>query len=101
MNKFDIIDANPLGRKRTIRYKQYLYGEVDGIKNFRIDKHGCGPTTIATILSSLGYNFTPEDISRFMLLDEYGNQIDFYNDLANNRLGTRDIGFIYLLNWPI
>ena len=98
MNKFDVIDSNEFGRKKTIRYKQYLYGEVEGIKDFRINKHGCGPTAMATILSSLGYNLTPEDIAKKMLLDEYGNQIDFYNDLENNHLGTRDIGFIYLLN---
>lgn len=98
MSKFDIIEPNEFGRKKVVRFKQYMFGEVIGIKNFRIDRHGCGPTTMATILSSLGYNFTPEDIARMLLLDEYGNQIDFYNDLDNNRLGTRDIGFVYLLN---
>ncbi len=98
MNKYEIIEPNEFGRKRTIRYKQYMYGDVQGIHNWRIDNQGCGPATIATILSSLGYNQTPEDIAKRMLLDEYGNQIDFYNDLANNRKGTRDIGYIYLLN---
>ena len=98
MNKYEIIEPNQFGRKRTIRYKQYMYGDVQGIHNWRIDNQGCGPTTIAIILSSLGYNLTPEDIAKRMLLDEYGNQIDFYNDLANNRKGTRDIGYIYLLN---
>ena len=73
-----------------------MYGDVQGIHNWRIDNQGCGPATIATILSSLGYNLTPEDIAKRMLLDEYGNQIDFYNDLANNRKGTRDIGYIYI-----
>ena len=98
MNKYEIIEPNEFGRKRTIRYKQYMYGDVQGIHNWRIDNQGCGPATIATILSSLGYNLTPEDIAKRMLLDGYGNQIDFYNDLANNRKGTRDIGYIYLLN---
>ena len=98
MNQYDIIEPNNLGRKRTIRYKQYLYQEVKGIKNWRIDNQGCGPTSIATILSSLGYQLTPEDIAQKLLLDEYGNQIDFFNDLENNKKGIRDIGFIYLLN---
>lgn len=97
MIKYDIINDNELGRKKTIRYKQYLYGEVEGIREFRIDKHGCGPTTMASILSSLGYDLTPEYIAKRLLLDEYGNQLDFYNDLYNNRRGTRDIGYIYLL----
>ena len=98
MNKFDIIDSNEFGRKKVIRYKQYMFGEVPGIKGFRLDKHGCGPTTMATILSSLGYQeMSPEYMAKRLLLDEHGNQIDFYNDLANGRLGTRDIGFVWLL----
>lgn len=98
MSKFDIIEPNELGRKRTIRYKQYEYGSVNGIADWSIASQGCGPTTLATILSSLGYLISPEEIAKLLLLDEYGNQIDFYNDLENNRKGTRDIGFIYLLN---
>lgn len=98
MKNYDLIEPNKLGRKRTIRYKQYMYQEVKGIDNWRIDKAGCGPTVIATILSSLGYNLTPEDIAQKLLLDEYGNQLDFYNDLDNNKKGIREIGFIYLLN---
>ena len=97
MDKFEIIEPNEFGRRRVVRFRQYMYGEVIGIKNFRLDRHGCGPTTMATILSSLGFNYNPEDVARMLLLDEYGNQIDFYNDLDNNRLGTRDIGFVYLL----
>ena len=97
MEKYDIIKSNDEGRKYTIRYKQYLYGKINGINNFQIDKHGCGPTTMATILSSLGYNLSPIDIAKYLLLDENNNQIDFFNDLENNRFGTRDIGYIYLL----
>ena len=81
MKSYDIIEPNELGRKKTIRYKQYMYQKVKGIDNWRIDKAGCGPTVIATILSSLGYNLTPEDIATKLLLDDYGNQLDFYNDL--------------------
>lgn len=62
MNKFDIIEPNEFGRKRTIRYKQYMYGAVEGIENWRIDNQGCGPTTMASILSSLGCSLTPLDI---------------------------------------
>ena len=98
MKSYDIIEPNELGRKKTIRYKQYMYQKVKGIHNWRIDKAGCGPTVIATILSSLGYNLTPEDIATKLLLDDYGNQLDFYNDLDNNKKGIREIGFIYLLN---
>lgn len=98
MNKFDIIEPNQFGRKLTIRYKQYEYGNVEGIANWSIANQGCGPTTLATILSSLGYIINPEEIAKFLLLDEYGNQVDFYNDLQNNKKGIRDIGFIYLLN---
>ena len=98
MDKYDIIMPNEFGRRFTVRYKQYMYGDVQGITGFNIAQHGCGPTTIATILSSLGYKLTPEDIAKKMLLDEYGNQLDFYNDLSKNRRGTRDIGYIYLLD---
>ena len=97
MTHYDVISKNEFGRKETIRYKQYTYGGLENIKDWRIDSHGCGPTTMATILSSLGYNLTPEDIAKKMLLDEYGYPMDFYNDRTMNRLGTRDIAFIYLL----
>lgn len=98
--KYDIVLPNELGRKYTKRYKQYMYSDVegeDGILNWELNDFGCGPTSMATILSSIGYDFDPIDVAKLMLLDEYGNLVDFFTNRESGRLGMSSLGFIYLL----
>lgn len=98
--KYDIILPNGVGRKYTKRYKQYMYSDVegqDGIPNWELQNFGCGPSSMATILSSIGYDFDPIDVAKLILLDEYENPIDFYTNKENGRLGISTLGFIYLL----
>lgn len=98
--KYDIILPNEFGRKYTKRYKQYMYSDVegqDGIPNWELKDFGCGPSSMATILSSIGYDLDPIEVAKLMLLDEYGNSIDFYTNKETGRLGMSTLGFIYLL----
>lgn len=98
--KYDIILPNSFGRKYTKRYKQYMYSNVEGeegIPNWELQDFGCGPTSMATILSSIGYDLDPIEVAKLMLLDEYGNSIDFYTNKENGRLGISTLGFLYLL----
>lgn len=98
--KYDIILPNEFGRKYTKRYKQYMYSDVegkDGIPNYELQDFGCGPCSMATILSSIGYDLNPIEVAKLILLDEYGNPIDFYTNKENGRLGMSTLGFLYLL----
>ena len=98
--KYDIILPNGIGRKYTKRYKQYMYSDIDGqdgIPNWKLQNFGCGPSSMATILSSIGCDLSPVDVAKLILLDEYGNSIDFYTNKENGRLGLSTLGFIYLL----
>lgn len=98
--KYDIILPNEYGRKYTKRYKQYMYSNVlgeDGIPDWELSDFGCGQCSIATILSSIGYDLDPVDVAKLMLLDEYGNLIDFYTNKDKERLGMVTVGFLYLL----
>ena len=98
--KYDIIMPNEFGRKLTKRYKQYMYSDIpgqDGIPNYELYDYGCGPSSMATILSSIGYDYDPIDVAKLMLLDEDGNSLDFYTNKEKNRLGMTTLGFIYLL----
>ncbi len=99
-DKYDIIPPNEYGRKWTKRYKQYTYSDVlghDGIPGWELQNYGCGPTSMATILSSLGYDFDPIKVARRILLDEKGNLLDFYTNKEKGRLGIASLGFVYLL----
>lgn len=98
--KYDIILPNEFGRKYTKRYKQYMYSDIDGkdgIPNWELQDYGCGPSSMATILSSIGFDLDPIEVAKLMLLDEYGNLIDFYTNKENGRLGMSTLGFLYLL----
>lgn len=98
--KYDIILPNEYGRKYTKRYKQYMYSDIegqDGISNWELQNFGCGPSSMATILSSVGYDLDPIEVAKIMLLDEFGNKIDFYTNKEKNRLGLTTLSFIYLL----
>lgn len=98
--KYDIILPNEFGRKYTKRYKQYMYSDVegqDGILDYELQDFGCGPSSVATILSSIGYDLDPVSVAKLMLLDEYGNKIDFYTNKENGRLGMSTLGFLYLI----
>lgn len=98
--KYDIILPNGLGRKYTKRYKQYMYSAIegaDGIPNWELQDFGCGPTSMATIISSLGYDIDPIEVAKTILQDNYGNPLDFYTNKAKGRLGLTTLSFIYLL----
>lgn len=98
--KYDIILPNEFGRKYTKRYKQYMYSDIEGqdrIPNYELQDFGCGPCSMATILSSIGYDLDPVSVAKLILLDDYGNKIDFYTNKENGRLGMSTLGFLYLL----
>ena len=100
INYYDIVSENEFGRCRTIRYKQYMYSDIlgkDGIPNYELCNYGCGPTSLATILSSEGYDYDPIEVAKLMYLDEFGNTLDFYTNRRNGRRGATFLGFLYVL----
>ena len=90
--KYDLIETNKYGRRLTMRFKQYEYTEPIESTNWVINKNGCGPTSLATILASLGYNEDPISISKKMLFNEYGFLSDSYFE------GINGVSIIYCLN---
>lgn len=88
----EIIKPNELGRRFTVRFKQYEYNEPIENTNWKISKNGCGPTAIATVLASLGYDETPISIAKIMLFNEFGFLSDGYYD------GINGVSMIYCLN---
>lgn len=91
-NHYEIIQPNGFGRRYTVRFKQYEYNEPVEQTNWKISKNGCGPTAIATVLASLGYNETPISISKIMLFNEHGFLSDGYYH------GINGVSMIYCLN---
>lgn len=91
-SKYEIIKSNDKGRKETIRFKQYEYNEPLEGTNWYISKNGCGPTALATILASLGFDETPITISKAMLFNEYGFLSNGYYE------GIKGESIIYCLN---
>ena len=90
--KYDLIEPNKYGRRLTVRFKQYEYTEPIDSSNWVIKKNGCGPTSLATILASLGYNENPISISKKMLFNEYGFLSNGYFE------GINGVSIIYCLN---
>lgn len=90
--KYDLIEPNKYGRRLTIRFKQYEYTEPIESTNWVINRNGCGPTSLATILASLGYNEDPISISKKMLFNEYGFLSDGFFK------GINGVSIIYCLN---
>lgn len=90
--KYDLIEPNKYGRRLTMRFKQYEYTEPIEPTNWVIKKNGCAPTSLATILASLGYNEDPISISKKMLFNEYGFLSDGYFE------GINGVSIIYCLN---
>ena len=90
--RYDLIEPNKYGRRLTMRFKQYEYTEPIESTNWVIKKNGCAPTSLATVLASLGYNEDPISISKKMLFNEYGFLSDGYFE------GINGISIIYCLN---
>lgn len=90
--KYDLIEPNKYGRRLTMRFKQYEYTEPIESTNWVIKKNGCAPTSLATVLASLGYNEDPISISKKMLFNEYGFLSDSYFE------GINGVSIIYCLN---
>lgn len=81
-----------------IRFRQNDY-HLNGIDNFEninwcIEKHGCGPTSIANILVNLGFNIDPIYATKKILFDKEGNFDDTY--LRNK--GINEKGILYCLD---
>lgn len=91
-NQYETIEANEFGRRFTVRFKQYEYNKPVENSNFIIAKNGCGPTAIATVLASLGYDETPISIAKVMLFNEFGFLSDGYYK------GINGVSMIYCLN---
>lgn len=91
-NQYETIEANEFGRRFTVRFKQYEYNKPVENSNFIIAKNGCGPTAIATVLASFGYNETPISIAKVMLFNEFGFLSDGYYK------GINGVSMIYCLN---
>ena len=91
-NKYDLIEPNRYGRRLTIRFKQYEYTEPIESTGWIIKKNGCGPTSIAIILASLGYDVDPIKIAKKMLFNEYGFLSNGYFE------GINGVSIIYCLN---
>lgn len=91
-DKYEIIESNKLGRRYTVRFKQYKFNEPIEPTNWKISRNGCGPTCIATILASLGYDETPISIAQKMLFNEFGFLSEGYYN------GINGVSMIYCLN---
>lgn len=100
IEKYDIILPNDDGRRYTKRFKQYMYSDLlgkDGIPRWEINNYGCGVCSMATILSSIGLEYDPIDVAKLILMDEYGNSVNFYTNINTGRLGITPLGFMYFL----
>lgn len=91
-NKYEILEPNKFGRKYTVRFKQYEYTEPIEQTDWLISKNGCGPTSIATVFASLGYNETPITVFKIMLFNEFGFLSNGYYK------GINGVSMIYCLN---
>ena len=91
-NKYEFIKENEFWRRFTVRFKQYEYNKAFDSSNFLISRNGCGPTCIAIILASLGYDEDPISISKKMLFNEFGFLSDGYYS------GINGVSMIYCLN---
>ncbi len=90
--KYDLIRPNKYGRCLTKRFKQYEYTKSLGNTNWKIKKNGCAPTSLATVLASLGYDADPISISKKMLFNEHGFLSEGYFE------GINGVSIIYCLN---
>lgn len=88
----EIISPNEAGRRFSVRFKQYEFDKALEQTNWKISKNGCGPTTIATVLASFGYNETPISIAKIMLFNEFGFLSNGYYE------GINGVTMIYCLN---
>ena len=91
-NKYEIIPANECGRCYTVRFKQYEYTNPIEPTNWKISRNGCGPTAIASVLASLGYDETPISIAKIMLFNEFGFLSNGYYN------GINGVSMLYCLN---
>lgn len=90
--KYEIIKSNKYGRRLTIRFKQYEYTDSIKTTNWTLKRNGCAPTSLATILASLGYHEDPISISKKMLFNKHGFLSDGYFE------GINGVSIIYCLN---
>lgn len=80
-----------------IRYKQrdFHLKEIDKLTDldWRLEKYGCGPTSIANILINYGFKVNPIDMAKKILFDKNGN---FDATYLRNK-GINNKGLVYCL----
>lgn len=91
-DKFEIIEPNEFGRRRIVRFKQYEYTEALENSGWVIKRNGCGPTTLATILASFGFDEDPISVAKKMLFNEFGFLSNGYFE------GLNGVSILYCLN---
>lgn len=86
-----------MNNSRT-RYRQrdFHLNEIDNIENIEwsLEKYGCGPTSIANILSNFGFVTDPIYITKKILFDENGK----FDKTYIRKNGINKDGLIYCLN---
>lgn len=83
--------------QQTIRYRQYdqHFDKLDQLPiTWSLEKYGCGPTSIANILSNYGYNYSPQDIANRILFDKSNN----FDVTYLRKKGIAPQGLIYCLD---
>lgn len=84
-------------KNERLKYRQcdYHFNELDDLNpSWTLEQYGCGPTAIANVLINFGYNFSPIDIARKILLDKDGQ---LKRTFLRNR-GISSNGIIYCLD---
>lgn len=79
-------------RFRQLDFKLDEFQEELG--EWSIAKKGCGPTSVAIVLTNYGYKVTPVDIARIILTDENGKFTNRYISKG----GICNDGILYALN---
>lgn len=83
--------------KKRIRYRQldYTIDEFqDELGEWDLPKRGCGPTSIAIILSNYGIRKSPVEILKKIIVDEHGR----FDDTYLKPKGISPDGLIYCLD---
>lgn len=83
--------------KHRIRYRQldYTISEFrDKLEGWDIPHMGCGPTSIAIVLSNYGIKYNPIEILKKIIVDKNGN----FDNAYLKAKGIKPEGLIYCLN---
>ena len=84
-------------KTKRIRFRQKDYkieNAEDYLKDWTIEKYGCGPTSIANILANFGYDVNPLYITKKIIFDKEMN----FNPTYLRERGINYQGLIYVLD---